>query len=467
LSKWIVSGLGETKAKSTREIFKAKIKNNSSLLTNPSLDEAFYIRLKSVKNSAAAKNNIDPLEKVYRNQTYKLIDAVKPLMFLASRIGRKKKSRKDTLAVRAALKLWAVLYNDVTTARRRNILSQIYPQNIGLLDNKGVLPVGGKLLFGPKFVDALVDQVNTLNKLDQAGKSAAPPPSQPRPSTSSGSNTQNRYVQTRLAFSDSFGGRIALFAHVCSQMTQDPWILATVCRGFELEFLSDPYQSHAPSNAVMSRQQKELWDQEIVSLFRKGATVKAVGPGFISSIFLIPKKTGGHRPIINLKNLNKFLVDHPFKMEGISTIRHTVREGDWLAKLYLKDAYLTVPVFEGHRKFLRFVWRESCYEFVALPFGLSSAPWAFTKLLRVVVAYLRKNRLRLIIYLDDILIVASSLLAARSAVALTKKTLESLGFVISLEKSVEDPVQILEYLGLSINTITMKLSLPEKKISDI
>jgi hypothetical protein len=124
-------------------------------------------------------------------------------------------------------------------------------------------------------------------------------------------------------------------------------------------------------------------------------------------------------------------------------------------------------MFEGHRKFLRFVWRESCYEFVALPFGLSSAPWAFTKLLRVVVAYLRKNGLRLIIYLDDILIVASSLLAARSAVALTKKTLESLGFVISLEKSVEDPVQILEYLGLSINTITMKLSLPEKKISDI
>ena len=359
------------------------------MLTNPSLDEAFYIRLKSVKNSAAAKSNIDQLEKVYRNQTYKLIDAVKPLMFLASRVGKKKKSRKDTLAIRAALKLWAVLYNDITTARRRNILSQIYPQNIGLLDNKGILPVGGEYLFGPKFVNALVDQVNTLNKLDQAGKSAVPPPSQPRPFTSSGSNAQNRYVQTRLAFSDSFGGRIARFAQEWSQLTQDPWILATVCRGFELEFLSYPYQSHIPSNAVMSCQQKELCDQEIVSLLRKGATIKAVGPGFISSIFLIPKKTGGHRPIINLKNLNKFLVDHPFKMEGISTIRHTVREGDWLAKLDLKDAYLTVPVFEGHRKFLRFVWRESCYDFVALPFGLSSVPRAFTKLLRVVVAYLR------------------------------------------------------------------------------
>ena len=122
--------------------------------------------------------------------------------------------------------MWAVLYNDVTTVRCRNILSQIYPQNIGLLDNKCVLPVGGELLFGPKFVNALVDQVNTLNKLDQAGKSAAAPPSQPRPSTSSGSITQNRYVQTRLAFSDSFGCRIAQFTHVWCQLKQDPWILS-------------------------------------------------------------------------------------------------------------------------------------------------------------------------------------------------------------------------------------------------
>ena len=32
-------------------------------------------------------------------------------------------------------------------------------------------------------------------------------------------------------------------------------------------------------------------------------------------------------------------------MEGISTITHTIREGDWLSKLDLKDAYFTVPIF--------------------------------------------------------------------------------------------------------------------------
>ena len=189
--------------------------------------------------------------------------------------------------------------------------------------------------------------------------------------------------------------------------------------------------------------------------------------GFISGIFLIPKRSGGYRPIINLKGLNTFLTAHKFKMEGISTVRHTIREGDWLAKLDLKDAYLTVPIFSHHRKFLRFKWGRDIFEFVSLPFGLSSAPWAFTKLLRVVIAHLRKLGLRLVIYLDDILVVASSQLAARLAVNQVRSLLESLGFVFSVEKSVEDPVQALEYIGLFIDTLSMKLLLPERKRLDI
>jgi hypothetical protein len=154
-------------------------------------------------------------------------------------------------------------------------------------------------------------------------------------------------------------------------------------------------------------------------------------------------------------------------MEGISTLRHTIREGDWLAKLDLKDAYLTVPIFSLHRKFLRFKWGHDIFEFVSLSFGLSSAPWAFTKLLRVVIAHLRKLGLRLVIYLDDILVVASSQLAARLAVNQVRSLLESLGLVISTEQSVEDPVQALEYIGIFIDTLSMKLLLPERKRLDI
>ena len=43
--------------------------------------------------------------------------------------------------------------------------------------------------------------------------------------------------------------------------------------------------------------------------------------GFLSSIFLVPKKGGGHSPIINLKRLNEFVSHHHFKMEGIHMLK--------------------------------------------------------------------------------------------------------------------------------------------------
>ena len=150
----------------------------------------------------------------YRNQTYKILDLVKHLMFLASRVQKKKKTKADSLAIRTALKLWAVLYHDVTSARRKNILFQIYLQNVGLLDDKYILPTGGDHLFGPKFTQALVEQVKTLNALENAsgsqrvtgqgssshsGRNFDHPP---RSSFSGGSqqnNSSNRYVKTSLA----------------------------------------------------------------------------------------------------------------------------------------------------------------------------------------------------------------------------------------------------------------------------
>jgi hypothetical protein len=52
-------------------------------------------------------------------------------------------------------------------------------------------------------------------------------------------------------------------------------------------------------------------------MLKKGA-IRAVNPdpsGFVSNLFLVPKKDGGSRPVINLKNLNTQLPYEHFKME--------------------------------------------------------------------------------------------------------------------------------------------------------
>ena len=87
--------------------------------------------------------------------------------------------------------------------------------------------------------------------------------------------------------------------------------------------------------------------------------------------------------------------------------------------------------------------------------------------MKVVVAYLRERGIRLIIYLDDILIMCHSLIEAQQHRDLVIRLLESLGFIVNLEKSVLDPSQIMEYLGMVVNSINMSLSLPELKVSHI
>ncbi|CAH2272506.1 Hypothetical predicted protein [Pelobates cultripes] len=58
---------------------------------------------------------------------------------------------------------------------------------------------------------------------------------------------------------------------------------------------------------------------------------------------------------------------------------------------------------------LQFQWEKATWRFRCLPFGLSSAPWCFTKLLKPVVALLRSRGIRMIIYLDDMLIMTQEI----------------------------------------------------------
>ncbi len=60
------------------------------------------------------------------------------------------------------------------------------------------------------------------------------------------------------------------------------------------------------------------------------------------------------------------------------------------------------------RRYLKFVVESQTYQFNCLPFSLSSAPWVFTKTLKPVAALMREMSVRMIVYIDDILIMAET-----------------------------------------------------------
>ena len=182
---------------------------------------------------------------------------------------------------------------------------------------------------------------------------------------------------------------------------------------------------------------------------------------------MVPKKDGGWRPIINLKRLNQFLFTTHFKMESILSLRDVLKKDNYMIKVDLKDAYITVPIHAPHRKYLQFLWNGTNYQFKVLPFGLSTAPRTFTKIMRPVMAKLREQGLRLIIYLDDILLMADSPEKLQYHTHILINLLQDLGFILNTKKCSLEPSQVIEFLGFLVNSRIMKLFLPQEKVDQI
>jgi hypothetical protein len=209
-----------------------------------------------------------------------------------------------------------------------------------------------------------------------------------------------------------------------------------------------------------------ICDQELSDLLLKKAIIPISRPtdGFVSNMFAVPKSSGGWRPILNLKKLNSFVRYEHFKMEGMESVKYLIRKNDWLVKVDLRDAYFTVPLAAEHQKFVRLLWKGNFYQYRCLPFGLCSAPRVFTKILKPVVAFLRERGIRLVIYLDDVLIMASSKDLVLQHLHLVIGLFTSLGFLVNAEKSVFLPSQEIEFLGVIIDSVSLSFSLPPGKV---
>ena len=127
--------------------------------------------------------------------------------------------------------------------------------------------------------------------------------------------------------------------------------------GYHLEFARQPVQSVLPKSPPFNQAKIQLIDTEVEELLLKRAVtrVAACKEEFISNIFLVPKKTGDMRPVINLKPLNQYSQNIHFKMENIQMALNLISPRDFMVSLDLKDAYFNIPIFSLHRKYLCFI----------------------------------------------------------------------------------------------------------------
>ena len=256
------------------------------------------------------------------------------------------------------------------------------------------------------------------------------------------------------------------------KILDSPWAAAIAARGLRWDFSHFQPQERIPHGYQFTKERADTLSEQIGILHNKRA-IERVQPVrvpadnmFYGNMFCVPKQSGGIRPVFNLRLLNAMIFKQSFKMESIRTVKTTLRRNDWMTKIDLKDAFFHFLVHKDFRNFLRFRWKGRHYRFRVMPFGLTVSPRYFTKLLRPIVKLLRSQGIRLVIYIDDILIMATKGRIKKDTETVMQ-LLRILGFSINTEKSVIKPTQSMVYLGLLIKSKKMTFLVPPKKMKDI
>ena len=108
--------------------------------------------------------------------------------------------------------------------------------------------------------------------------------------------------------------------------------ILSIVQGFKIPFSQIPFQYGPPQ---LNQEERLQINSEIKEILRKGAIrqVKSEPGDFLSNLFLVSKKNGGHLPVINLKFLNSFIPYQHFKMEGVHLVKDFLQEHDFPMKI--------------------------------------------------------------------------------------------------------------------------------------
>lgn len=283
-------------------------------------------------------------------------------------------------------------------------------------------------------------------------------------------NKSNSYFNPELD-SECVKGRLKKRWKFWEKINANRSILETVKNGYKIPFISNPTYKISNNNKT-ALDNKEFVSKTLQDLLKSGSVLEVpFVPIVVNPLSVNTRASGKQRLILDLRHVNEFILKEHVKFEDWREFHKLIQPGGFLFKFDLKKGYHHVDIDVEHQLYLGFSWNvnnvKKYFVFTVLPFGLSSAPGLFTKLLRPLISVWHGQGINIAVFLDDGAGVDTEFNKTLQASKMTRELLKDCGFVINEAKSQWYPVQILVWLGIEVDLIQNTYKITQERISSL
>ncbi|VDH99940.1 Hypothetical predicted protein [Mytilus galloprovincialis] len=263
-------------------------------------------------------------------------------------------------------------------------------------------------------------------------------------------------------------GRLKVNIGQWKLITENKHIIDVIENGYKIPFKTEPQHAVIKNNRSSLNNKKFVQD-EISNLLQKKciSEVQKI-PQVVNPLTVAYNKSSKPRLVLDCRHINIHLFKFRFKYEDTKVARDMFQKDDFLFSFDLKSAYHHIEICQIHRSFLGFSWdfegKVRYFVFNVLPFGLATAGYIFSKVLREFVKHLRSEGKRIIMFLDDGLGGDRDLSSCLKTSQEVKQKLEVLGFLIAHEKCSWFPSQYVKWLGYVWDTKIGKICVSDERI---
>jgi len=186
------------------------------------------------------------------------------------------------------------------------------------------------------------------------------------------------------------------------------WVMDVINFGYCIPFFSHPTEYEAANNASAIKHMSYV--NKTVQDWAKLGIIEFVKdkPWCVSPLTVAERKADGKLRLCwdGSRHVNTYIDKQKVTLDHLNKALELTQPGDLQFKYDLKSAFFHIKINENHTKFLGAAIKDSeggklYFIFKYLPFGLSSAVHAMTKMFKPINANLHKKGIRHSIYIDD------------------------------------------------------------------